>query len=165
MLYLIDTSTLITSARMHYEFLRVPEYWSWLVYMASKDNVKITKECYQEIMQGSEDDHLRKWVHENQAILRYNLEADFSAVKEVVTKGYAQDLTETELGTIDNDARLIAYAYQRTDITIVTNEVSKSTKTRANRRIPDVCKIFSINCCNQYQMNKDLDFKTNWKSR
>lgn len=165
MLYLIDSSTLITSARMHYEFLRVPEYWSWLVDMASKDNVKITKECYQEIMKGSEDDLLRKWVHENQATLRYNLEADFSAVKEVVTKGYAQDLTESELRVIDTDARLIAYAYQRTNITIVTNEVSKSAKLRANKQIPDVCKIFSINWCNQYQMNKDLDFKTNWKSR
>jgi hypothetical protein len=48
---------------------------------------------------------------------------------------------------------------------VVTVEVSKPSTKRANRRIPDVCKDLDLREYNSFQMLKDLDFTTDWRSQ
>ncbi|MDE2950949.1 MAG: DUF4411 family protein [Chloroflexota bacterium] len=55
----------------------------------------------------------------------------------------------------------MAYAYaDRSNRTVVTAEVSKPSKQRANRKIPNVCDDFKICHINTFQLNEKLDFRT-----
>ena len=67
---------------------------------------------------------------------------------------------------LGRDPFLIAYAMSDIDNRIVvTTEVSKASKQRANRRVPDVCDNFNVKCIDTFRLTSDLDFSTNWKSR
>ena len=81
----------------------------------------------------------------------------------VIEEGYAPDLDATELITVGKDPFLIAYGLVSTaDRTIVSFEVSAPAKRRANRKIPDVCAGFRLNCITMFELIETLDFTTNW---
>lgn len=66
-------------------------------------------------------------------------------------EGYAPNLMDEELEKLGRDPFLVAYALVNpTDRIVVTNEVSKPGKTRANRQLPDVCAGFSITSINGF---------------
>ena len=56
MLYLLDANVLIDANRDYYPLGRVPEFWEWLVDRASRHQVKIPLDMYEEILAGGEDD-------------------------------------------------------------------------------------------------------------
>lgn len=76
----------------------------------------------------------------------------------VLNDGYGVDLTEAELDQIGNDPFLIAYCLGNPDRTIVTKEVSKPSKQRANRRIPDVCNQFDIKWMDDFEFYRIRNF-------
>jgi hypothetical protein len=100
---------------------------------------------------------------DSQAALKLNESVDASLVREVVSKGYAPDLTDDEIEEIGRDPFLIAYGMAGSDRCVVTTEVSKPSKKRQNRKIPDVCNCLSVACCNPFQVNRALGFHTAWK--
>ncbi len=46
---------------------------------------------------------------------------------------------------------------------VVTVEVSSPGKKRQNRKVPDVCNHFGVNCQNPFQVYRSLGFSTSWK--
>jgi hypothetical protein len=46
---------------------------------------------------------------------------------------------------------------------VVTTEVSKPSRQRQNRKLPDVCGTFGVKCCDTFALTKQLGFKTGWK--
>lgn len=46
---------------------------------------------------------------------------------------------------------------------VVTTEGSKPSATRANRKIPDVCRDLMIECGTPFDLNRTLNFSTNWQ--
>jgi hypothetical protein len=81
-------------------------------------------------------------------------------LNEVLAKGYAPDLDDGEIEEIGNDPFLIGYALVNpTEITVVTKEVSKPSKQRANRKVPDVCREFGIRAINDFELYRELSFK------
>ncbi|MBZ0257492.1 DUF4411 family protein [bacterium] len=156
MLYLLDANVLITASNSYYALDQVPEYWEWLIYNGNKGNIKIPV--------GRKDDLLVEWI--KNAMVETSLLLEEEVVQEhlqrVVYEGYADDLTDDEIESIGRDPFLISYAVQRKNYCIVTTEVSKPAARRQNRKIPDVCEFFSIECCNPFQMNRALNFRTNW---
>ena len=163
MLYLLDANVLITANNTYYSLERVPEFWTWLVHMGETNNVKIVEEVYEEIKDGTDD--LAVWANQddNEAALLFNEPVDIAQVRIVTSTGYAADLTDDELERIGRDPFLIAYALS--DIgnrTIVTTEVSKPRRVRANRHIPDVCTGFGVPCCNTFDLTTILNFTTGW---
>ena len=79
----------------------------------------------------------------------------------VIENGYADDLTDIEAEKLGRDPFLIAYALADSGHrTVVTTEVSKPRRTRANRHIPDVCRDFNVPCCNTFDLVRALDFRT-----
>ena len=160
MLYLLDASVLIDAQNRFYPRERIPEFWSWLVICGEQEQMKIPFEIYEEIRSGKKQDPLDRWLQENKKIVRLDEIVDRTLVNEVKNK-YASDLTDDEMGTCGCDPFLIAYAlYDCKDRIIVTNEVSKPSKKRARRHIPDVCNDLGIRCCKTWQLIKELDFKT-----
>lgn len=162
-MFLLDANVLIDSNRDYYPLGAVPEFWSWLSHMGNQGVVKIPREVYEEIQAG--DDVLATWARnsENKTALLFEEDVDVQLVQTVTQNGYAFDLTDIEIETLGRDPFLIAYALKdNAHRTLVTNEVSKPNRERANRHIPDVCNGLSVSCINTFQFIKELGFSTNW---
>lgn len=165
MLYLLDANVLITAHNMYYPLSRVPEFWGWLVHVGAAGHVKIPLEIYEEISDGS--DALAAWVGESdpRSALVLSEEVDAALVTRVITEGYAADLTDDEMEQVGRDPFLIAYALAAPDDRcVVTTEVSKPRRTRANRHIPDVCRTLGVRCIDSFQLMRALDFSTSWRA-
>ncbi len=163
MLYLLDANVLITAKNSYYGFDRVPEFWEWLVHVASHGRVKMPVEIYDEIKDGN--DALAVWVRDqtNKDALLLDEDVDPQIVARVIDSGYATDLTDVEVEKIGRDPFLIAYALADKDRCVVATEVSKPTAIRANRRIPDVCKTLGVKCKDTFAFLKALNFTTSWR--
>lgn len=161
MLYLLDANILITAKNLYYEFGRVDQYWEWLAFQAELGNAKIPLEIYEEITTGK--DELAAWAKDNKAQLIFEEDVKIPLVQQVITQGYAPDLTDIEIEGTGRDPFLIAYALA--DINnrmVVTGEV-RSKKKRQNRSLPSVCDDLGVKCCDQWQFGRSLDFRTDWK--
>ncbi|WP_026100747.1 DUF4411 family protein [Synechococcus sp. PCC 7336] len=166
MLYLLDTNVLIDANRDYYSIARVPEFWEWLEELGKQGRVKIPNEMFDEIKQGKKEDELTKWVNNGQVRDALLLDEEFDPilVQKAVHVGYANDLTDIEIEEIGYDPFLIADALaDPKNRVVVTTEVSKPKKQRANRRVPDVCNAVGIQSCHTFQMIRKLDFSTNWR--
>ena len=88
---------------------------------------------------------------------------DPSLVQKVIAEGYAPDLTDDEVEQIGRDPFLIAYGLAAKGRCVVTVETSAPKKQRQNRKVPDVCKGMGVSCCNPFEFNRALGFRTQWK--
>jgi hypothetical protein len=121
-------------------------------------------EIYEEIRDGNDD--LAVWAKEDavESALLLDEAADPALVSEITEQGYASDLTDDEIVKVGRDPFLLSYALSDlANRTIVTTEVSKPGRQRANRHIPDVCGTFNIRCRNTFEFARELNFSTNWK--
>jgi hypothetical protein len=168
LLYLLDANVLITAHNTYYPVDTVPEFWDWVLHHANLGSVKMPLEIYEEIKDGGTDDEkdlLFGWaVGEGvKEALVLKEEVDAAHVAKCISAGYAPDLTDDQLLQVGRDPFLMAYAMASPEARcVVTNEVSAPTKTRQNRRIPDVCSTLGLNCCSTFVMLKALGFKTGW---
>lgn len=166
MIYLLDANVLIDANRDYYATDRVPEFWAWLVHQGSNDAVKIPIEIYEEIKDGN--DALATWAKDDavETALLFDEAADPTIVATITDDGYASDLTDDEIVKIGRDPFLISYAMiDPTDRTVVTTEVSRPKRQRANRHIPDVCGTFGLRSRNTFEFVRELDFSTNWQQQ
>ena len=166
MLYLVDANSIIDAKDLYYLIDRVPEYWEWLLHHGDAGRLKIPAENFDEINPGPDKKHpfyiWRKDAATAKALV-LGEDADIAAVQRVLDQGYGKNLTDDELITIGKDPFLIAYALSGKDRVVVTSEKSKSSAKRKNRRIPDVCDDLGVRWMTPFQLNIELDFKTNWK--
>ena len=163
---------LITANNTYYPVDQVPEFWAWIRYQGKIGNIKLPSEIMEEVLAGQQsqkgkknEDRLLVWIKqaEVQKALLLDEVVDSGAVARVTEIGYAGDLTDTELEEIGRDPFLIAYAVGSDERCVVTTEISAPSKIRQNRRVPDVCKDFGVECCTLFKVNRDLGFKTGWK--
>jgi hypothetical protein len=130
--------------------------------MGATNKIKIPLEQFEEIIAGAKNDALVSWLSQKDVkqSLLLKEEADPAAVAQIISAGYAPDLTEVEVLKVGKDPFLIAYAL--TDIdnrTVVSFETSAPSKQRANRKVPDVCSTFRIRCIKMFDLIEELDFK------
>lgn len=168
MLYLLDANVLITANNSYYPMDRVPEYWEWLLHMSHTGYIKMPLEIHEEVKDGPKDaekDLLFSWIQldeiKNTLILHEDVNIDH--VQQVVSIGYANDLTDDEIEQIGRDPFLVAYAMAGQERCVVTVEVSKPTRKRQNRHLPDVCKAVGVRCCDPFTLSRELGFRTDWK--
>jgi len=163
-LYLLDANVLIDANRDYYPIERVPEFWDWLEHHGAAGKVKMPLEIYEEVRDGKDD--LASWIKTTPVTesLRYAEEVDVELVSKAVSEGYAPDLTDDEILKLGRDPFLLAYALASpSSHCIVTTEVSRPSKRRGNRRLPDVARDFGIESCNTFEFTRRLDFRTNWR--
>ena len=168
MLYLPDANVLITANNLYYPIDQVPEYWEWLVHMGSRGQVKMPFEIFEEVKDGPEDaekDLLFAWLQDdaNKKALLLDENVDPQLVQRVIVEGYAPDLTDDEVEQVGRDPFLIAYALVAKDRCVVTVETSAPKRQRQNRKVPDVCRALGAKCCNPFEFNRALGFRTQWK--
>lgn len=134
------------------------------MHQGQADSVKVPIEIYEEIRDGN--DELAVWTKDDtvEAALLLDEAADPALVSKITEQGYASDLADDEILKVGRDPFLLSYALSDlTNRTIVTTEVSKPGRQRANRHIPDVCSTFNIRCRNTFEFVRELNFSTNWK--
>lgn len=170
MLYLLDANVLIDAHRDYYPIERVPEFWDWLAAMAKLGRVKIPLEIYEEIIlpppRPDQPDPLVDWLQEHKEALVLKEKVQEGLVRDVTERGYANNLTAAEIFQIGRDPFLIAYALaDAAERCVVTHEQSRPSRTRANRRLPDVCREFNVLPIHTFDMIRELDFRTDWRSR
>jgi hypothetical protein len=165
-LYLLDANVLITAHNSYYAIDSIPEFWEWLVYMGQTNKVKIPIEIIEEIQEGTQNDLLYDWIRDqtNLDALTLNEEVDVAQLQQVISVGYAPDLTDDEIELIGRDPFLVAYALAKPDRWVVTTEVSKPSRRRQNRKLPDVCNDFAVQWCNTFTFIRNLGFRTSWRS-
>ena len=164
MLYLLDANVLITACNTYYAIDQVPEFWDWLQHQANAGRIKIPLEIIEELKGGREDDPLFRWIQnkETEQALLLEEDVDLTLVQNVVNNGYANDLTDDEVEQIGRDPFLIAYAMAGGERTVVTTEVSKPSKTRHKRKVPDVCASLTVPCEAPFAVYRSLNFHTGW---
>lgn len=125
-------------------------------------------EIFEEVKDGpkdSEKDLLFAWLQDNanKNALLLDEKVDPGLVQKVIAEGYASDLTDDEVDQIGRDPFLIAYGLAARGRCVVTVETSAPKKQRQNRKVPDVCKLMGVSCCNPFEFNRALGFRTQWK--
>lgn len=158
-MYLMDANVLIRANGDYYPIDRVPPFWRWLFEKAEAGEVKMPVEIYEEVCKSP--DLLGQWLRD--ANVRRSLvldeATDLDAVRRVIRLGYAPDLDDVELLTLTRDPFLVAAALMATGRIVATREVSKITQTRARRKVPDVCGTMGIECINDFELWRRLDFR------
>jgi hypothetical protein len=167
-LYLLDANVLITANSTYYPIDQVPEFWSWIHHQGLAGNIKLPREIMEEVKAGRKDkDPLIDWLSDPEIVggLLLEEEVDINLVQQVVSNGYANNLTDDEVDKLGRDPFLIAYALAAAARrTVVTIEVSKPTATRHNRKVPDVCQTLGVQSCGPFTLNRVLGFSTGWKA-
>jgi hypothetical protein len=169
MIFLIDAGVLITANALYYPVERVPEFWDWILHHAEAGNLKVPLEIYEEVKEGPDgdgEDALFNWIASEE--VRHHLllaeEVDPNLVARVVADGYAPDLNDSEVEQIGRDPFLVAHALTDSrNRTVITTEVSKPTKRRQNRKLPDVCGDFGVKCADTFALIRHLNFSTSWR--
>lgn len=157
-LYLLDANVLIDAHRDYYPMGRVPQFWGWLADSGERGLLKIPQETYDEVADGN--DAVADWLQDNAAVLLLDEVVLQPLVAQVIEDGYAPDLTDEEIEKTGRDPFLIAYALaDPANRIVVSNEISSPSKTRANRKIPDVCRGFHIRAINAFALIRELDFR------
>ncbi len=158
-MFLFDANVLITASNLYYPLDQIPEF-----HQATNGHIKLPFEIINEVLAGGTNDPLLDWVTDHKDALTLKEKVDPALANKVVVEGYAADLADDELIEIGQDPFLIAYALAKpTERCVVTVEVSSPSKKRQNRKIPDVCQQFGVQCENPFQAYRALGFKTGWK--
>lgn len=168
MIYLLDANVIITAKDSYYAIDQVPEFWSWLVHQGTAGHLKVPRETFDEVSPGPDRSHpFSVWRRDpaTKAALFFDEEPDPALVAQVITQGYAPDLTDDEITVIGADPFLVAYALAApANRIVVTTEASAPSKKRQNRRLPDVCATMSVRCITTFQLTRALNFLTNWQA-
>ena len=167
MLYLLDANVLIDANRDYYPIERVPEFWEWLAAMGEKGLVKVPQEIFEEVVHPppARQDPLVDWLRNHQDVLLLNEAVRVDLVARIAEEGYAYDLDDVEVEKIGRDPFLIAHALADAhNRCVVSNESSRPSQQRANRRIPDVCRDFNVSCRHTFTFIQELDFRTDWRT-
>jgi len=157
-LYLIDANVLIRAHEDYYPIDRIPHFWEWLKSEARAGHVKIPVEVRDEVLAST--GLLRDWLSQTevQKCLVLNEMVNPASINHILDNGYGEGLTEAELDQIGKDPFLMAYCLGNPDRFVVTKEVSKPSKQRANRRIPDVCNDLSIGWMDDFEFYRIRNF-------
>lgn len=154
MLYLIDANVIITAKDSYYGIEQVPEFWDWLVHHAVANTIKTPTEIWEEVSPGTDN---------NDPFYQWRRDPDTKAAL-VLDEGYGPNLTDEELMVIGADPFLVAYALAGDDRLVVSTETPRPSAQRQNRKLPDVCHDFGIDCRNTFQLTRELNFSTSWSA-
>ena len=157
---MIDANVLIRAHEDYYPLERVPQYWTWLENETLVGNIKMPFEIYDEVAVSSGP--LREWIcrQDIKESLILDEEVNAELLEQVLTDGYGDNLTDSDLEKIGRDPFLVAYALAMEDRVVVTKETPRPSAQRANRKIPDVCDSLNVRWMRDFDLYKELNFTT-----
>lgn len=157
-LYLLDANVLIRAHEDYYPVDRIPPFWTWLRDQAHANVIKMPRVIFDEVT--PPPGPFAAWLTQKgvREALILNENIQVGVIRHVIDVGYAPDLTDVEIDEIGKDPFLVASALSGTNRVVVTVEVSKPSKRRQNRKLPDVCQTFGIKSINPFELYRLLKF-------
>lgn len=159
MTYLLDANVLIQAHEDYYPVDRVRPFWDWLLAEAVAGHAKMPFEVYEEIASGN--GLLRDWITD--AIVRDALvldeQVDAGALNRVLETAYGPRPNAAELEEAGRDPFLVAYGLAQAGRIVVTKEVSKPTKTRGRRKVPDACNDVGVPWVTDFAFYRARNFR------
>jgi hypothetical protein len=157
-LYLLDANVLIRAHEDYYPVDRILPFWTWLLEQAANNVIKVPRIIFDEVAPAPGP--FRAWLGQREVRekLVLNETIPVSLVRTVTEKGYAPDLNDIEQEAIGKDPFLVAAAMMGDDRVVVTVEVSKPSKKRQNRKVPDVCKTMGVASIDPFALYRILKF-------
>jgi hypothetical protein len=168
MVYLLDANVLITAQNVHYPIDVFPVFWDWLEHQIAQGSVRMPREIFDEIKDGSTDveqDALYAWIQREdlKQTLVLNEDVDVEILQGVMTGSYSP-ANEVQLIGIGQDPFLVAYGKAAPDERcVVTYEVPAPFAAPHNRKIPDACVVTGVPCCDPMKMLRELGFTSSWQ--
>ena len=103
---------------------------------------------------------MKDWIAKSEVkdTLVLDDEVDRDIFNQVLDTAYAPDLTDQELDEAGRDPLLVAYGLMGANRAIVTKEISKPSKVRGRRKVPDACDIMKIPWLTDFQYYRERDF-------
>lgn len=158
--YVIDSDVLITAKNRYYAFSICPGFWDSLLHGHSKGTVHSIDRVQQELLTGSPDDDLVRWVS-------YSVPDDFfhscgesdvvEAFREIMLwsqrHGQYTDAAKAKFAS-GADGWLVAYCRVK-GTTVVTNE-QPAPDSKKEIKLPDVCNQFSTPYTDTFSMLQSL---------
>ncbi len=157
-LYLLDANVLIRAHEDYYPVDRIPQFWAWLLEKAANNIIKMPRVIFDEVTPppGPLADWIKQTDVRDQLVLNEPIAP--ARVTHVIVHGYAPDLNDVETEKIGKDPFLVAAAMAMPDRVVVTREVSKPKRQRANRKVPDICSVFGVQVITDFQLYRILQF-------
>jgi hypothetical protein len=155
-LYILDANVLIRAHQDYYSVDRIPQFWVWLPEMAASDTIKMPRVIFDEVRPSPGP--LADWLKRQDVKDALVLNERPTGVQQVIAKGYAPDLNDVEIEKLGKDPFLIPAALAGPDRVVVSKEVSQPSATRANRKVPDVCKILGVMSITDFRLYSVLKF-------
>jgi hypothetical protein len=157
-LYLLDANVLIRAHEDYYPVDRIPPFWTWLLDQAHSNVIKMPRDIFDEVT--PPPGPFAAWLAQKtvREALILDESISVSVIRRVLDVGYAPDLTDVQIDAIGKDPFLVASALGGTDRVVVTVEVSKPSKQRQNRKVPDVCQRLGIKSINPFELYRLLNF-------
>lgn len=161
--FLIDSDVLITAKNRYYAFEICPGFWESLLYAHEREQVYSIDRVKHELLNGSPDDNLVKWVKGVVPTRFFESSSGqdvIDAFKEVmlwVTRNSRfTDAAKANFASAA-DGWLVAHGIAH-DRIIVTNE-QPEPESKKNIKIPDVCNAFSVPFQDTFEMLRNINVR------
>jgi hypothetical protein len=155
--YLLDANTYIQAKNEYYQMEVCPGYWDWLDHQFAAENLASVSMVYDELK--AFGDELSDWVKERRVqFLDVSDEATQSHFSEIAE--HVVQLENLKPGNRENflegaDPWLIAKAREIKAV-VVTHEALAPESSR-KVKVPNVCKVFDVECINTFQLLRRLE--------
>ncbi|MGX7952824.1 DUF4411 family protein [Tsuneonella sp. HG249] len=147
--YSIDTSSLLHAWRRAYPPEQFPGWWAKLDDLSDSGRLVASIEVYHELEK--KDDEVFAWAKERKHLLFREIDEDVQDAVVSIMATYPR-LVDTRTGKSGGDPFVIAQALALgSSACVLTEEDGGSDKSP---KIPHVCKLESLECCNLIQMMK-----------
>ena len=160
--FLLDTNVFIQSQNVDYPFDFCPGYWD-LLEKGFKEGLLISHEKVLPELTKKED-QVKKWANAlnefNNSFFAEITSEEFDIYNQLCSWAKNNDhYTNKAKGVFCDNTKADIWLCSKgmaQNIEVVTQEVACSNRI-TSIKIPDVCKVFNIECCNKYEMLRKLN--------
>jgi predicted nucleic acid-binding protein len=160
-MYVLDANVFIEAKRRYYAFDIVPSFWNALEAKGQSGEILSIDRVRQELERGKDD--LATWISSNWQYFHSTASqpvlAEYAKLM-VWAQGQGQytQAAQNEFARAEAaDAWLLAFCISN-GLTLVTHE-EFSADAKKRILLPNVCRAFSINYCNTFEMLRNLGVK------
>lgn len=154
--YWVDANVFIWGSNVPYPFERARGYWNWFARKIDEGVIVTHVKVYEEVVRGSktkEDEPIIRWMktRKDDGLRIRSTKEHQLLVGQVCTRAFEKfDEIKAQEFIKGADPYLIAHA--KLDSGFVVTQESKGKE----RRIPQMCREFGVECYNLYEMNEAL---------
>lgn len=160
--YVLDSNVLIEASRRYYSFEFAKPFWDSLCDHGKQGVICSIDKVYDEIKNG--DDALKEWaIKDFRDYFQSTQQSDvLSAYASIVQWAQAQPqflqrAKDVFMEDKNADTWVLAFALAK-GVKVVTHEVF-SAEAQKRIPIPNVCRAFSLDCCDTFALLRELKFR------